>query len=84
MSEERLQKALSEAQEAKQKAFEAYRYAEKTESEIKHAMELAHLRIENRVEGVSHDVQAHRRILSTIAGVIGLAVLGAVLKVIGL
>jgi hypothetical protein len=84
MSEETLQQALNEAREAKEKAIEAFQYAEKTESNILHQMEIHHLTIANRVDDVSNDVKIHRTIISTIAGVIGLAVLGALLKGIGL
>jgi hypothetical protein len=84
MSEDKLNQALAEAREAKEKAVEAYQYAEKAESNILHQMEIHHIKIANQVNEVSDDVKMHRTIISTIAGVIGLAVLGAMLKGIGL
>ena len=84
MSDDKLQQALDEAREAKRKAVEAYQYAQRAESEIKHQMELQHLKLGNSVDKINTDVRLHRHVLATIATVIGLAVLGALLKAIGL
>jgi hypothetical protein len=84
MSEENYNEVLNEARSAKKLAEEAYDMAEKVELNILHKMELEHIKITNQVDRVSTDVKIHRSILTTIAGVIGLAVLTAILKGVGL
>jgi len=60
------------------------RKVEDIERDVRHEMEIKHIEIHHRLIDHDRDIKLHRHIFATVAGVIGLAVLGAVLKVIGL
>lgn len=78
------EKLLQEIALAKAEAKNALVLAQRVENELKHEMELEHVKLNNRLDSVQKDVSSHRSLWIFLGSAFGVGIVGGILKAMGL
>ena len=81
MSEDHYNGILREIEDLRK---EMNRRLDEIRKDVTYEMKLSHSKMSNRIDNNDREISAQKKIMATIAGTIGLAVLYAVLRSIGL